>query len=109
MILCPSLGDETVRKEFNDLLQKLGGKPMQLEHVAGRDVYKQDLSPNELEAYHRAYYLWNEHQGDQGKIGDYLTEINVTSPTGAQQLKRFTGIDATALMWDRIEALRAAR
>ena len=41
-------------------------------------------------------------------IGDYLTEINVTSPTGAQQLKRFTGIDATAIMWDRIEAIRAA-
>jgi glutathione synthase len=41
-------------------------------------------------------------------IGDYLTEINVTSPTGAQQLKRFTGVDATALMWDRIEAIRGA-
>lgn len=40
-------------------------------------------------------------------IGDYLTEINVTSPTGAQQLKQFTGIDATALMWDVIEAKRA--
>jgi len=40
-------------------------------------------------------------------IGDYLTEINVTSPTGAQQLKAFTGIDATALMWDVIEAKRA--
>ena len=40
-------------------------------------------------------------------IGDYLTEINVTSPTGAQQLRRFTGVDATALMWDRIEAIRA--
>ncbi|WP_295709905.1 glutathione synthase, partial [uncultured Brevundimonas sp.] len=25
-------------------------------------------------------------------IGDYLTEINVTSPTGAQQLKRFSGV-----------------
>jgi glutathione synthase len=36
-------------------------------------------------------------------IGDYLTEINVTSPTGAQQLKRFTGVDATAVMWDRVE------
>jgi glutathione synthase len=41
-------------------------------------------------------------------IGEYLTEINVTSPTGAQQLKRFTGIDATALMWDRIEEVRAS-
>ncbi len=41
-------------------------------------------------------------------IGDYLTEINVTSPTGAQQLKRFTGVDAAALMWDVIERKRAA-
>ncbi len=42
-------------------------------------------------------------------IGDYLTEINVTSPTGAQQLKRFSGADAAAVLWDRIEAIRAGR
>ncbi len=42
-------------------------------------------------------------------IGDYLTEINVTSPTGAQQLKRFTGVDACALMWDAVEARLSAR
>ena len=41
-------------------------------------------------------------------IGDWLTEINVTSPTGAQQLKRFTGVDATEAMWDAIAARRAA-
>jgi glutathione synthase len=40
-------------------------------------------------------------------IGDYMTEINVTSPTGAQQLKRFGGADAAALLWDRIEAIRS--
>ncbi|WP_309645170.1 glutathione synthase [Phenylobacterium sp.] len=40
-------------------------------------------------------------------IGDYMTEINVTSPTGAQALKRFSGIDATEVMWNRIEAIRA--
>lgn len=40
-------------------------------------------------------------------IGEYLTEINVTSPTGAQQLKRFSGIDAAAVLWDVIEARRA--
>jgi glutathione synthase len=39
-------------------------------------------------------------------IGEYLTEINVTSPTGAQQLKRFGGGDAAAALWDRIEAIR---
>ena len=42
-------------------------------------------------------------------IGDYLTEINVTSPTGAVALKRFTGIDAAAVLWERIEAIRAGR
>jgi glutathione synthase len=40
-------------------------------------------------------------------IGDYLTEINVTSPTGAVALKRFTGIDAAEVMWRKVEALRA--
>jgi glutathione synthase len=39
-------------------------------------------------------------------IGDWLTEINVTSPTGAQQLKRFGGADAAALLWDAIGRLR---
>jgi glutathione synthase len=39
-------------------------------------------------------------------IGDYLTEINVTSPTGAQQLKRFGGPDAAAALWDRVEQIR---
>ena len=40
-------------------------------------------------------------------IGDYLTEINVTSPTGAVALKKFTGIDATVLLWELVEAIRA--
>jgi glutathione synthase len=40
-------------------------------------------------------------------IGDYLTEINVTSPTGAVALKTFTGVDATEALWKRIESLRA--
>jgi glutathione synthase len=40
-------------------------------------------------------------------IGDYLTEINVTSPTGARALQRFTGIDATDILWERVEAIRA--
>ena len=39
-------------------------------------------------------------------IGDYLTEINVTSPTGIQEIKRFGGADIAALIWDAIEARR---
>ncbi|SDB22520.1 glutathione synthase [Bauldia litoralis] len=37
-------------------------------------------------------------------IGDYLTEINVTSPTGIREVKRFGGADIAALVWDAIEA-----
>lgn len=37
-------------------------------------------------------------------IGDWLTEINVTSPTGLQELERFNGINPAGLLWDCIEA-----
>jgi len=36
-------------------------------------------------------------------IGNYLTEINVTSPTGIQEYLRFTGIDLASQIWDVIE------
>ncbi len=41
-------------------------------------------------------------------IGDYLTEINVTSPTGLQQIARFDNLNLAAAIWDKIEAKRAA-
>ncbi|MSQ85349.1 MAG: glutathione synthase [Alphaproteobacteria bacterium] len=37
-------------------------------------------------------------------IGDYLTEINVTSPTGIQEINRFDGGSLEALVWDAIES-----
>jgi len=40
-------------------------------------------------------------------IGDFLTEINVTSPTGIRAVKNFGGPDIAALIWDKIEAKRA--
>ncbi|MBP9185449.1 MAG: glutathione synthase [Fuscovulum sp.] len=40
-------------------------------------------------------------------IGDWLTEINVTSPTGIQELERFDGTNAAARIWQAIEAKRA--
>ncbi|WP_035026877.1 glutathione synthase [Gemmobacter nectariphilus] len=42
-------------------------------------------------------------------IGDWLTEINVTSPTGIQELERFDGTNTAALIWQAIEAKRAAQ
>lgn len=40
-------------------------------------------------------------------IGDWLTEINVTSPTGIQELERFDGTNSAARIWETIEAKRA--
>ncbi|SEW27798.1 glutathione synthase [Cognatiyoonia koreensis] len=40
-------------------------------------------------------------------IGDWLTEINVTSPTGIQELERFDGTNIAAKIWEAIEAKRA--
>lgn len=37
-------------------------------------------------------------------IGNWLTEINVTSPTGIQELERFDGVNIAARVWDAIEA-----
>jgi glutathione synthase len=40
-------------------------------------------------------------------IGGWMTEINVTSPTGIQELERFDGTNAAALIWEAIERRRA--
>jgi glutathione synthase len=42
-------------------------------------------------------------------IGDWMTEINVTSPTGIQEIARLDGIEIAPLIWDAIEARFAAR
>src|SRR5215471_4510768 len=41
-------------------------------------------------------------------IDDYLTEINVTSPTGIRAIKKLGGPDIAAMIWDKIEAVRKA-
>lgn len=41
-------------------------------------------------------------------IGNWLTEINVTSPTGLQELERFDGVNVTAKIWEAIERRRVS-
>ena len=41
-------------------------------------------------------------------IGPYLTEINVTSPTGIREVRKFGGADIAVMIWECIEAKRAA-
>ncbi len=42
-------------------------------------------------------------------IGGYLTEVNVTSPTGIQQMSRLSGSDCEGRMWVQVEQRLAAR
>jgi glutathione synthase len=42
-------------------------------------------------------------------IGDYITEINVTSPTGIRAVKNVGGPDIAVLIWDKIETMRKAQ
>lgn len=78
-------------------------------HVGGRPE-KVDLTARDLEICAAIGPLLRE----KGQvfvgidvIGDWLTEINVTSPTGIQELERFDGTNVAALIWDAIAAKRS--
>ncbi|WP_025897605.1 glutathione synthase [Sneathiella glossodoripedis] len=75
-------------------------------HVGGKAV-KSDLTPREEELCE----IIGPSLKEQGLIfvgidviGDYLTEINVTSPTGLQEINRYDDVKLEANIWDCIEA-----
>ena len=77
-------------------------------HVGGRPE-KVDLTARDIEICERIGPLLRE----KGQIfvgidviGGNLTEINVTSPTGIQELERFDGINVAEKIWEAIEARR---
>jgi glutathione synthase len=77
-------------------------------HVGGR-AEKTDLTKREREICERIGPSLKERGFvlvGIDVIGDYMTEINVTSPTGVREVKRFGGADIAALFWDAVEAKR---
>ena len=74
-------------------------------HVGGKAV-KTTLTPREVELCHAIGPTLRE-QGlvfvGIDVIGDWMTEINVTSPTGLQEIERFDGTNVAGLIWDAIE------
>jgi glutathione synthase len=80
-------------------------------HVGGR-AEKSALTARDLEICRRI----GPTLRDQGLlftgidvIGDWLTEINVTSPTGLQEIARFDGTNLAAMIWEKIERKVACR
>jgi glutathione synthase len=80
-------------------------------HVGGR-AEKAELTPRDLEICEALGPVLRE-QGlifvGIDVIGDWLTEINVTSPTGLQEINRFDGVSLESRIWDVIEARYHAR
>ena len=80
-------------------------------HVGGR-AEKATLTPRDLEICEALRPVLKE-QGlvfvGIDVIGDWLTEINVTSPTGLQEIDRFDGACLEGRIWDAIETRYAAR
>jgi glutathione synthase len=74
-------------------------------HVGGRPE-KSELTPRDREICAAIGPMLKE-QGlifvGIDVIGDWLTEINVTSPTGLQEVARFDGTDLAGMIWDAIE------
>jgi glutathione synthase len=77
--------------------------------VRGGSPKQTELTPRELEICERL----GPHLRARGLllvgidvIGDYLTEINVTSPTGIRAVKNVGGPDIAKLVWDKIERMR---
>jgi glutathione synthase len=79
-------------------------------HVGGR-AERSDLTPREQEICAAIGPALRE-QGlifvGIDVIGDYMTEINVTSPTGIQEIDRYDGVNLSGLIWDAIEKRRVS-
>ena len=74
-------------------------------HV-GAKPQKADLNARDREICHAIGPILKEHGMifvGIDVIGGYLTEINVTSPTGLQEVNRFDGVQLEAGIWDAIE------
>ena len=73
----------------------VGGKPMKCE-LTGRDIEICEIIGPSLKEKGLLFVGIDV-------IGNYLTEINVTSPTGIQELSRFEDTNIASLIWDAIE------
>jgi glutathione synthase len=77
-------------------------------HVGGRAEHT-ELTPREKEICARIGPALRERGFilvGIDVIGDFMTEINVTSPTGIREVRKFGGADIAALFWDAVEKKR---
>ena len=81
--------------------KKCGGS---ISREGGRSGF---LAANRQERHGIDHGLGIEHRAGQRLDvigGEWLTEINVTSPTGIVAIDRFNGTDSAGMIWDAIKA-----
>src|ERR1700684_2067112 len=71
-MICPELKQPANREDFNKIVAKLGGKPLEEAGVLAREAYVSGLKKGEAAAYYRAYSLWDQHAGDAAAINAAL-------------------------------------
>ncbi|MEM7188921.1 MAG: glutathione synthase [Pseudomonadota bacterium] len=110
-----SAGDKRVILVDGDVVGAINRVPLPGEtrsnmHVGGRPE-KTGLTDREHEICERLKPVLHERGlifTGIDVIGGNLTEINVTSPTGIQEMERFDGVNVAGLIWDAIERRRNA-
>ena len=102
-----NIDEDTVNRAYSCLArfgQRLRGIPADNIRAVGTQTFRRMKNAN-------AFLMIAETALGAGIdiIGGYLTEINVTSPTGIQEIDRFDGISIEKYIWDAIEARVEAR
>ncbi len=91
---------------------RASGKRCALQHACWRSTEPTELTAREKEICERIGPALRERGFlfvGIDVIGTYMTEINVTSPTGIREVKKFGGADVASLLWDAIERKRDAQ
>jgi hypothetical protein len=72
MPVCLNKSDEKAVKDFNDILERLGGKVMTAADLKDMNAYKGSLTDAQRDAYFKTYSHWSDNKGEAAKIHDAL-------------------------------------
>lgn len=72
VLICPPIYSAQGRNDFNRLLERLGGKALDLRAVRNRRQYLDSLSEEERAAYSEGFAIWSRELGDPKAVRAYL-------------------------------------
>jgi hypothetical protein len=88
---CPNLKDKDVREEFNSIIKRLGGIPLQDKDIEDRQGYRKRMNEKQSDAYYQAYHLWDKHQSGPKVLKFLDDEQALKKKAMAPEIKTYTG------------------